>query len=82
MHGGLGIHTLAQEFVFLDQADFLGHAAQKQPEFFQRRKRLGDVVVGAELHGLHRGFDGAVSGHERDFSARQKFLGSLQKFEA
>ena len=29
MHGGLGIHALAQEFVFLDQTDFLRHASQK-----------------------------------------------------
>ena len=82
MHGGLGIHALAQEFVFLDQADFLRHAAQKQPKFFEWRKRLGDVVVGAELHGLHCGLNRAVSGHERDFGAGQKFLDLLQKFEA
>ena len=82
VHRGFRIHALAQEFVFLDQADFLRHAPQEQPQFFERRKRLGDVVVGAQLHGLHGGFDRAVSGHERDFGARQKLLHFLQKFQA
>jgi len=31
---------------------------------------------------LHGGFDGAVSGHERDFGAGQKFLDLLQEFQA
>ena len=80
--GGFRVHALAQEFVFLDQADFLRQSPQKEPQFFQRRKRFGDVVVRTQLHGLDGGFDGAVAGHERDFGARQKFLHLLQKFQA
>ncbi len=79
---GFGIHPLAQEFVFLDQANFFRHAAQKQTQFFEWRKRLGDVVVSAQPHGLHGSFDGAVSGHEGDFGARQKFLYSFEEFES
>ena len=81
MHRGFRIHALAQKFVFLDQANFLRHAPQEQPQLFQRRKRLGDVVVGAKLHGLHRGFDRAVSGHERNLGARQKLFYLLQKLQ-
>ena len=82
MDGGFGIHALAEEFVFLDQANFFGHAPQKQTQFFERGKRFGDVVVRAEPHGLHRSFDGAVAGHERDFDAGQEFFYFLQEFEA
>ena len=70
--GGFGFGALSQEFVFFDEADFVGHAAQEKAQFFERREGLGDVVVGAELHGLHGGFDGAVSGHQRDFDAGQE----------
>ncbi len=82
MHRRFGIHALTQEFVFLDQPDLLGHPPQKQPQLLEWRKRLGDVVVSAELHRLHRRLDGTMTGHERDFGARQKFLNSLQKLQA
>ncbi len=80
--GGFGIHALAEKFVLFDQADFFGHAAQELAQFFQWRKWLGDVVIRAQLHGLDRGLDGTVAGHERDFSAGKKFFYFFQKFEA
>ncbi len=82
MHGGLGVHALPQKFVFLDQTNFLRHPAQEQPEFFERREGLGDVVVSAKFHGLNRGLNGPVSGHKRDFGTGQKFLRPLEEFEA
>ena len=82
VHRGFRVHALAQKLVFFDQADFFRHAPQEQTQFLQRRERLGDVVVGAELHGLDSGFDRAVAGHQRDFGARQKLLYLLQKLQA
>src|SRR5438270_9023653 len=81
MHRGFRIGALAKEFIFLDQPDFLGHAAQEQAQLLQRRKRLSNVVVSPQLHGLHGGFDRAMAGHERDFGARQELLHSFQKFQ-
>ena len=71
MQVGLGIHAFAQELVLFDQVDFFGHPAQEQTQLFQRRKWFADVVVGAKLHGLHGRFNGAVTGHDRDFAARK-----------
>ena len=82
MYRSFRIHPLAQKFVFLHQPNFIGHAPQEQPQFLQWRERLGDVVVGAKFHGLHRGFDGSVTGHERDLGARQKLFYLLQKLKA
>src|SRR5580704_15053613 len=79
---GFGIHAVAQKLVFFDQADFFGHATQEQAQFFQRRKRLGDVVVGPELHGLHGGFDGTVAGHDRDFGAGQHLFHFFEELDA
>ncbi len=81
VHSGFGIRALAQEFVFLDQANFFRHSAQEKPEFFERRKRLGDVVICAQLHGLHRGLDRTMPGHERNLGAGQKLLYFLQELE-
>ncbi len=81
MHRGFRIHTLAQKFVFLHQSNFIRHPSQEQAQLFQRRERLGDVIVGSKLHGLHGGFDGPVSGHERDLGARQKFFYLFQELK-
>jgi hypothetical protein len=45
------------------------HALQQQPEFFQV-KRLGDVIVGAVLHRLHRRLHGGVAGDHDDHGFR------------
>src|SRR5579883_889609 len=79
---GLGVHAVAQELVFLDQADLFGHATQEQAQFLQRREGFGDVVIGAELHGLHGGLDRAVAGHDRDLGAREHLLDLLQELQA
>ena len=79
---GLGIHALAQEFVFFHQANFFRHAAQEEAQFFQRGKGFADVVVGAQLHGLHRGFHRSVAGHDRDLGAGQHLLHLFQEGEA
>src|SRR5579859_1989397 len=82
VNGSFGIGALAQEFVLFDEADFFRHAPQEQPQLFQWGKRLGDVVVGPEFHGLDGSFNGAVAGHQGNFSARQKLFHPLQKFQA
>src|SRR5208337_2401835 len=46
-----------------------GDAAQEKAQFIERSKGLGNVIVGAELHGLDGGFDGAVAGHDGDLDA-------------
>ena len=81
MHCGFRIRALAQKFVFFDQANFIRHAAQEQAQLFQRREWLGDVVVGAQLHGLHGGFNGAVPSHERNLGAGQKLFDFFQEFQ-
>ena len=78
----LGIDAFAQEFVLFHQADFFRHAAKKHTQFFQRRERLADVVVGSELHGLDSGFDRSMTGHDRDLGTRQHLLHLFKKREA
>ena len=82
VQAGFSVHALPQKLILLHQADFLRHAAQKQAQLFQRRKRLADVVVGPQLHRLHRGFDRPMAGHHRDFGAGQQLLHLLQKLQA
>ena len=77
----LGIHPVAQKLVFLHQPDFFRHPPQEQPQLFERRKRLGDVIVGAQFHGLHGGLDRPVAGHHRHLGARQSSSSPLQKFQ-
>ena len=81
MHRGFRIHALAQKFVFFHQANFVRHPSQKQAQFLQRREWLRDVVVGAQLHGLHGGFNGSMAGHERNLGARQKLFYLFQKLQ-
>ena len=69
---GLGFGAFAEVEIFFDEADLVGHAAQEKAQFIERSKGLGNVVVGAQLHGLDGGFDRAVSGHDRDFDARMR----------
>jgi hypothetical protein len=57
------------------------HSAKEQAQFFERRKGFANVIVGAEFHGLHSGFDGTVAGHHRDFRTRIQFLDLLQKLK-
>ena len=80
--GGLGFGTFAEIEIFFDEADFVGHAAQEEAQFVERSKGLGNVIVSAELHRLHRGFDRSVAGHDGDFDARVGALNLLQKFDA
>jgi hypothetical protein len=75
------VDALTQEFVFGDEADFFGHALQQQPHFFDT-ERFFDIVVGAELHGVNGGFDGAMPRHDCDFRAWKERLGLPKKFDA
>ncbi len=79
VQGGFGFDAFAEKLILFDQADFFGHAAQEKAQFLERRKRLADVIVGAELHGLHGGFNRAVAGHDRDLDAGKKLLHLLQE---
>src|SRR6476660_8432765 len=51
---------LPQGAVFGFQFQVVGHTLQQQPQFLHA-EGLGHVVIGAILHGLDRGLDGAVS---------------------
>src|SRR6185295_9007191 len=44
--------------------------------------RLGEVVVGADPHGLHRGLDGAVGGHQHDAEVDLPLPHLLQEAQA
>ena len=70
--GGLGFGAFAEVEIFFDEANLVGHAAQEKAQFVERSEGLGNVIVGAQLHRLHRGFDRAVAGHDGDFDARDR----------
>src|SRR5262249_54037558 len=76
-----GVDALAQKFVFRHQTDFFRHALQQQAHLFDT-KGLFDVVVSAQLHGVHGGFDGAVAGHDSDFRAGKKRFGLAEQLDA
>ena len=82
MELGFRVYAVTQELVLFHQLDFFRHAAQKQPQFFQGREWLADVVVGTQFHGLDCGFNRAMTGHDRDFGARQQFLYFFQKLQS
>src|SRR5208337_801948 len=79
--GGLGFGAFAEIKILFHEADFVGHAAQEKAQFIERSKGLGNVIVGAELHGLDGGFDGAVAGHDGDLDAGVGALDLLEEFE-
>ena len=78
----LGFGAFAEVEILFDEANLVGHAAEEEAKFIERSKGLGDVIVGAELHGLDRGFDRSVAGHDGDFEAGMSALGLLQEFDA
>ena len=80
--GSLGFGAFAEIEIFFDEADLVGHAAQEEAQFVERSKGLGNVIVGAEFHGLDGGFDRSVAGHDGDFDAGVSALDLLQKFES
>ena len=71
-----------KKLVLFHQVDLFGHPAQKKTQFFQGRKWFADVIVGAKLHRLHSGFNGAMASHHRNLAARQEFLHFLQKLKS
>ena len=75
----LGVDTVAEELILRDQTDLLGHPLEQETQFFHP-KRLFDVVVGAELHRVHRRLDGAVAGHNGNFAPRQNGFDLAEEF--
>ena len=70
----------AQRAILLAQAgvvEFLAH----HHAHFGERERLEDVVAGAGLHRLDRGFNRPERGHDDDGQRGILLLGGLQKFE-
>ena len=65
----LGAEVLALEGVLDDQVDFV------------ELERLGDVVVGAELHRLHRGLGRGHRGHHDHRGVGRLFLSRAQDLE-
>ena len=45
-------------------------------------ERLADVIVSALLQGLHRGFDGRVTGHDDDDEIRIRFVKAALQLDA
>jgi hypothetical protein len=82
MQLGFCVYALAQELVLFDQANFFRHATEKEAKFLQRGEGFADVVVGPELHGLHRGFDRSMTGHDRNLGAGQHLFHSFEEGEA
>src|SRR3569832_15859 len=66
---------------FLAQRTAFQHLADAQSQLV-RVDRLGQVVVGAQAHGLHRGFDGSVGGHHDAFSRVGDILEIRQQGQA
>src|SRR6266850_1968836 len=66
-----GVHSLAQKFVFRHETNFLRHSLQQQPHFFDA-EWLFDVVVRAQLHRIHGGFDRPMSRHDGNFCTWRK----------
>ena len=54
---------------------------EQQTQFFHA-ERLGDVVVGAILHGLHRRLHRSVASHRDDHRIRTMPLDGLQRFHS
>ncbi len=44
-------------------------------------KRFGNIIVGAFVHGLHRGFGGGISGYQNDDSLLTAFFRSSQDIQ-
>ena len=66
-------HALAQFHDFHKAADLTADALEIE--------RLGDVVFGAALNRVHRGFDGGVAGHDDDSKFRiapPQFIGQRE----
>ena len=61
----LALHLLAQDAVLAGELQVAEHAVQDQAQLFQV-EGLGDVVVGALLHRLHRRLHAGVAGHDDD----------------
>src|SRR5258707_900610 len=76
------LRALAEILVLLFQTYLVRHAAQEKPQLIEWSERFGDVVVGAQLHRLNGGFDGAVPSHQRDFGAGQQAFYLLQKLQS
>src|SRR6266853_2772845 len=51
--GSLGLGAFAEVEIFFHEADLVGHAAQEKAKLIERRKGLGNVIVGTELHRLN-----------------------------
>src|SRR5581483_3845766 len=76
-----GVYALAEEMILDDESYFFRHALKDDLQLFDA-EGLGDVVVGTELHGLDRGFDRTVAGHDGDFGAGEDFLDAGEELDA
>ena len=66
LQSGLARHgPQQQQLVEPPQPDLVGHPGDRGDQVLQVH-RLGQEILGAELHGLHRGGDVAVTGQEDD----------------
>ena len=82
MNGSLGFGAFAEVKIFFHEADLVGHAAEEKAKLIERRKGLGNVIVGAELHRLNCRFHGSVAGHDRYFDPGVGVLDLLQEFDS
>ena len=71
----------AHDHVLAHQAGLLGRLADQDVELLDAR-RLGQVVVGAELHGLDRGGHLLEAGHDDDLWGLREILQLAQHLDA
>ena len=76
----LRLDLLAQKAIFGLQLQVAGHAFQQHLQLVEA-EGFGDIVVGAILHGLHRGLHCAVAGHNDDDSLRTAFLDATKRVQ-
>ena len=74
------VDALAKESVFVDQANFVGHALEQEAKFFDA-EGFFDVVVSTQFHGVNGGFNRTVAGHDGHFRARQGALDLLEELD-
>ena len=77
----LRAQLLAQQPVLGGQLQVLGHASQLQAKLVEV-EGLGDVVVSAQLHGLHRGLHRGKTGHHDGDRFGPAPLDVAQNFQA
>jgi len=76
----LALHLLAQDAILAGKLQVPQNPVQDQPQLFEI-EGLGDVVVGALLHRLHRRLDAGIAGHHDHHRLRTAPLDLFQNLQ-